>query len=70
MFNVKGKQAPSLEEVDKIENHKTNIEFKEEEIRIDELKYIEWIDVKIKTIEGYISNNNRPKMVKIVEYWL
>ena len=44
-------------------------QFKEGSWHIDEIKVPEWMDAKVKTIEIDISNDNRPKMAKIGDYW-
>ena len=36
---------------------------------INEAKALEWLDDKIKTKEFVISNDDRPKMEKIGDYW-
>ena len=37
--------------------------------QINESKAPEWMDTKYKTIEINISNDNRPKMERIDDYW-
>ena len=44
-------------------------QFKEGSRQIDERKAPEWMGVKVKTKEIDISNDNRPKMVRIGDYW-
>ena len=43
--------------------------FKEGSQQINESKVPEWIDTKVKTKEVDISNDNRPKMAQIGNYW-
>ena len=42
---------------------------KKEVDRINEAKAPEWLDAKFKTKEFDISNDDRPKMAKIGDYW-
>ena len=44
-------------------------QFKEGSRPINEAKAPEWLDAKVKTKEFDISNNDRPKMEKISDYW-
>ena len=44
-------------------------QFKEGSQPINEAKAPEWLDAKVKTREFYISNDDRPKMTKIGDYW-
>ena len=44
-------------------------QFKEGSRPINETKAPEWLDAKIKTKEFDISNDDRPKMEKIGDYW-
>ena len=44
-------------------------QFKEESRPINETKAPEWLDAKVKTKEFDISNDDRPKMAKIGDYW-
>ena len=44
-------------------------QFKEGSRPINEAKAPEWLDNKIKTKEFDISNDDRPKMEKIGDYW-
>ena len=44
-------------------------EFKEGSRPINETKAREWLDAKVKTREFDISNDDRPKMAKIGDYW-
>ena len=44
-------------------------QFKEEIRPINEAKAPEWLDAKVKTREFDISNDDRPKMEKIGDYW-
>ena len=45
-------------------------QFKEGSQLINESKAPEWLDAKIKTREVDISNDDRPKIAKIGDYWL
>ena len=44
-------------------------QFKEGSRPINEVKALEWMDAKVKTKEFDISNDDRPKMEKIGNYW-
>ena len=44
-------------------------QFKEGSRPINESKAPEWLDAKVKTREFDISNDDRPKMAKIGDYW-
>ena len=44
-------------------------QFKEGIQPINESKAPEWLDAKVKTREFDISNDDRPKMAKIGDYW-
>ena len=44
-------------------------QFKEGSRQINESKAPEWMDAKVKTKQVDISNDNRPKMAKIGDYW-
>ena len=44
-------------------------QFKEGSRQINESKALEWMDEKVKSKEIDISNDNRPKMEKIGDYW-
>ena len=44
-------------------------QFKEGIQPINESKTLEWLDAKVKTKEFDISNDDRPKMAKIGDYW-
>ena len=44
-------------------------QFKEGIRPINEAKALEWLDAKVKTREFNISNDDRPKMAKIGDYW-
>ena len=44
-------------------------QFKEGSRPINESKALEWLDAKVKTREFDISNDDRPKMEKIGDYW-
>ena len=44
-------------------------QFKEGSQPINEAKAPEWLDAKVKTKEFDISNDDRPKMAKIGDYW-
>ena len=44
-------------------------QFKEGSGHINESKAPEWMDAKVKTKEIDISNDNRPKMARIGDYW-
>ena len=44
-------------------------QFKEGSRSINEPKAPEWIDAKVKTKEVDISNDGRPKLAKIGDYW-
>ena len=44
-------------------------QFKEGSLSINESKALEWLDAKFKTKESDISNDDRPKMEKIGDYW-
>ena len=44
-------------------------QFKEGSRHINESKAPEWMDAKVKTKEIDISNDNRPKMERIGDYW-
>ena len=44
-------------------------QFKEGSRPINEAKAPEWLDAKVKTREFDISNDDRPKMAKIGDYW-
>ena len=44
-------------------------QFKEGSRQINESKAPEWMDAKVKTKEIKISNDNRPKMARIDNYW-
>ena len=44
-------------------------QFKEGSRQINESKAPEWMDAKVKTKEIDISNDNRPKMARIGNYW-
>ena len=43
--------------------------FKEGSRQINESKVLEWMDTKIKIKEVDISNDDRPKLAKIIYYW-
>ena len=47
----------------------TSSQFKEGIQPINESKAPEWLDAKVKTKEFDISNDDRPKMAKIGDYW-
>ena len=44
-------------------------QFKEGSRQINESKALDWMDAKVKTKEIDISNDNRPKMETIGDYW-
>ena len=44
-------------------------QFKEGSRQINESKALEWMDAKVKIKEVNISNDDRPKIAKIGEYW-
>ena len=44
-------------------------QFKEGSQQFNEIKVPEWMDAKVKTKEIDISNDNRPKMTRIDDYW-
>ena len=44
-------------------------QFKEGSQQINESKAPEWMDVKVKLKEADISNDDRPKIAKIGDYW-
>ena len=44
-------------------------QFKEGSRLINEAKALEWMDAKVKTKEFGISNDERPKMARIGDYW-
>ena len=44
-------------------------QFKEGSGPINESKAPEWLDAKVKTRQVDISNDDRPKMAKIGDYW-
>ena len=44
-------------------------QFKEGIRSINEAKAPEWLDAKVKTKEVNISNDDRPKLAKIGDYW-
>ena len=45
-------------------------QFKEGSQLINETKAPEWLDAKVKTKEVDISNDDRPKIAKIGDYWI
>ena len=49
--------------------HATFSQFKEGSQLINESKAPEWFDAKVKIKEFDISNDERPKMAKIGDYW-
>ena len=44
-------------------------QFKEGSRKINEIKVPKWMDAKVKMKEVDISNDNRPKMARIGDYW-
>ena len=44
-------------------------QFKEGSRLINEIKSLEWLDTKVKIKEVDISNDDRPKIAKIGDYW-
>jgi hypothetical protein len=48
---------------------KSFTKIEEGERHLDEAKPLEWIDAEIKTKEFDISNDDRPKMLRIGDYW-
>ena len=44
-------------------------QFKEGSRPINEAKALEWLDAKVKTKEVDISNDDRPKIANIGDYW-
>ena len=52
-----------------VDFHATFSQFKEGSRPINESKAPDWLDARVKTREFDISNDDRPKMTKIGDYW-
>ena len=68
-FILKVSKQVDLENQEKIDFPVAYNEVHEGERKLDELKALEWMGIKIKYMEVEISNNSRPKMTKINDYW-
>ena len=68
-MKVKAIDKPNLDRMTAADFPATFSEFKEGSRPINEAKAPEWLDAKVKTKGVDISNDDRPKIAKIGDYW-
>ena len=69
VLKVKAEKYPVKEEEYQLDFPASYNEIKEGERKLDGLKVPECMNAGIKTVEVHISNDGRPKMAKIGDYW-
>ena len=68
-MKVEAKDTHDLDRMTAADFPSTFSRFKEGSRPINEAKAPEWLDAKVKTKEVDISNDDRPKIAKIGDYW-
>ena len=69
ILKVETIDKPDLDRMTAADFPTTFSQFKEGSQPINEAKEPEWLDAKVKTKEVDISNDDRPKIAKIGDYW-
>ena len=69
MLRVATTDKPDLDRMTAADFPATFSQFKEGSRQINEAKAPEWLDAKVRTKEVDISNDDRPKIAKIGDYW-
>ena len=68
-MKVETTDKPDLDRMTAADFPATFSQFKEGSRQINEAKAPEWLDAKVRTKEVDISNDDRPKIAKIGDYW-
>ena len=69
ILKVETTDKPDIDRMTAAEFPATFSQFKEGSRSINDAKAPEWLDAKVKTKEVNISNDDRPKIAKIGDYW-